>query len=324
MKPFAEILSDNLTKVPYLPSWDRNPIYQRFHQGLGHLKFDSIHELVEQRYWWPTLRQDLKYHIQQCTECQLDQSTSNSRVRTKIHPIPSVALPFERWGLDFVQDLKETKSGNRHIITAIDYATRWVVAKVVPNRDAVTVASFLYELMMNYGLPFEIFTDRGSAFLSEGVREFEKLQRIRHHATTPYHPQTNEEIGQVRSAAYACSKAQAEAMRIRNKWDPDSDDYYFKIGDMVKLKNHTKNKFEFDWKGPYHIVDVGYPETYWIMEPSGRRFDSTVSELDLAPWLQATESTLAFYDGTSRDDRGHPPEEGGSVITPVPNTISTS
>ncbi|KAH9276815.1 hypothetical protein BASA83_000325 [Batrachochytrium salamandrivorans] len=188
---FCQILSDNLTKVPYLPSWDRNPIYQRFHQGLGHLKFDSIHELVEQRYWWPTLRQDLKYHIQQCTECQLDQSTSNSRVRTKIHPIPSVALPFERWGLDFVQDLKETKSGNRHIITAIDYATRWVVAKVVPNRDAVTVASFLYELMMNYGLPFEIFTDRGSAFLSEGVREFEKLQRIRHHATTPYHPQTN-------------------------------------------------------------------------------------------------------------------------------------
>ncbi|KAH9266619.1 hypothetical protein BASA83_010422 [Batrachochytrium salamandrivorans] len=35
------------------------------------------------------------------------------------------------------------------------------------------------------------------------------------------------------------------------------------------------------------------------MEPSGRRFDSTVSELDLAPWLQATESTLAFYDGNT-------------------------
>ncbi|KAH9268952.1 hypothetical protein BASA83_009088 [Batrachochytrium salamandrivorans] len=152
-----------------------------------------------------------------------------------------------------------------------------------------------------YGSPFEILTDRGSAFLSEGVKEFEALQRIRHHATTPYHPRTNgmvermhametccnptfsvfstirsrptpsrrhspakgdndaprpsrtnggtrriysarslEEIGQVRSAAYARSKAQAEAMRIRNKWDPDSDDYYFKIGDMVKLKNQPR------------------------------------------------------------------------------------
>ncbi|KAH9270402.1 hypothetical protein BASA83_007396 [Batrachochytrium salamandrivorans] len=83
------------------------------------------------------------------------------------------------------------QSGNQHIITAIDYATRWVVAKAVPNRDSVTVASFLYELMMNYGSPFELFTDRGSSFISEGIREYEKLQRIRHHATTPYHPQTN-------------------------------------------------------------------------------------------------------------------------------------
>ncbi|KAH9256184.1 hypothetical protein BASA81_005682 [Batrachochytrium salamandrivorans] len=324
------------------------------------------------------MKQDLKDAIRRCPECQLDQSAAGSFASTPIRPIPSVAQPFERWGVDFIQDLPETKAGNRHIVTAIDYVTRWVVAKAVPNRDSATVASFLYDLMVSYGSPFEILTDRGSAFLSEGVKEFEALQRIRHHATTPYHPRTNgmvermhamhspffllygvdprlpgdtappretmmpldqveqmeerakftarslEEIGQVRSAAYARSKAQAEAMRIRNKWDPDSDDYYFKIGDMVKLKNHTKNKFEFDWKGPYHIVDVGYPGTYWIMEPSGRRFDSTVSELDLAPWLQATESTLAFYNGTSRDDRGHPPEEGGSVITPVPHINSTS
>ncbi|KAH9246295.1 hypothetical protein BASA81_016152 [Batrachochytrium salamandrivorans] len=411
---FCRILADGRSKVPYLPSWERNSVYKRFHQGLGHLKFDSIYELVARRYWWATMKQDIKDAIRRCPECQLDQSAAGSFASTPIRPIPSVAQPFERWGVDFIQDLPETKAGNRHIVTAIDYATRWVVAKAVPNRDSATVASFLYDLMVSYGSPFEILTDRGSAFLSEGVKEFEALQRIRHHATTPYHPRTNgmvermhamvghaittltqgqperwdeylaqtifairvrkhavtqhspffllygvdprlpgdtappretmmpldqveqmeeraeftarslEEIGQVRSAAYARSKAQAEAMRIRNKWDPDSDDYYFKIGDMVKLKNHTKNKFEFDWKGPYHIVDVGYPGTYWIMEPSGRRFDSTVSELDLAPWLQATESTLAFYDGTSRDDRGHPPEEGGSVITPVPNTISTS
>ncbi|KAH6583466.1 hypothetical protein BASA61_007985 [Batrachochytrium salamandrivorans] len=349
----------------------------------SHLKFDSIHELVERRYWWPTLRQDLKYHIQQCTECQLDQSTSNSRVRTKIHPIPSVALPFERWGLDFVQDLKETKSGNRHIITAIDYATRWVVAKAVPNRDAVTVASFLYELMMNYGSPFEIFTDRGSAFLSEGVQEFEKLQKIRHHATTPYHPQTNgmvermhamlghaittltqgrpeqwdeylnqtvfalrvrkhavtkkspfyllygveprlpgdmepipetqdsteltvrefDELGQHRAAAYHRSKAQAEVMRRRNGGNLDSEDYCFKVGEMVKLKHHSKVKFEFDWKGPYVIADTGYPGTYWLMEPSGRRLDSTTNETDLAPWLHNSEADTSFFDGTNRGTR---------------------
>jgi hypothetical protein len=67
-----------------------------------------------------------------------------------------VAQPFERWGIDFVQDLPRTKAGNQHIITAIDYATRWVVAKAVSNRDSDTVAEFLYDIMINYGAPFEI------------------------------------------------------------------------------------------------------------------------------------------------------------------------
>ncbi|KAH9263063.1 hypothetical protein BASA83_013621 [Batrachochytrium salamandrivorans] len=190
----------------------------------------------------------------------------------------------------YQMDLPETKAGKRHIVTAIDYATRWVVAKAVPNRDSATVASFLYDLMVSYGSPFEILTDRGSAFLSEGVKEFEALQRIRHQLRHPtIHAQMewlsdacNEQMEEraeftARSLGRNWSspigqhthapRRKQEAMRIRNKWDPDSDDYYFKIGDMVKLKNHTKNKFEFDWKGPYHIVDVGYPGTYWIWKP---------------------------------------------------------
>ncbi|KAH9244952.1 hypothetical protein BASA81_017600 [Batrachochytrium salamandrivorans] len=103
-----------------------------------------------------------------------------------------------------------------------------------------------------------------------------------------------------RAAAYHRSVAQAKAMRLRNKWDPESTDYYFKIGDWVKLKHHSKTKFEFDWKGPYHVVDVGHPGTYWLMEPEGRRLDSTVSEVDLAPWLQSTQENITFFDGTHR------------------------
>ncbi|KAH6564469.1 hypothetical protein BASA62_007882 [Batrachochytrium salamandrivorans] len=53
------------------------------------------------------------------------------------------------------------------------------------------VAKFLYELMMTYGAPFEIISDRGKSFLAEGIDLFEKQNAIRHMATTPYHPQTN-------------------------------------------------------------------------------------------------------------------------------------
>ncbi|KAH6601591.1 hypothetical protein BASA50_001449 [Batrachochytrium salamandrivorans] len=400
----CRVLPDR-SKVSYQPSWQRKQVYKRFHDGLGHLKYDSIYDLVSRRHWWPTLKQDLKDYLRRCPRCQLDQSSNSTYAATPIRPVPSVAIPFERWGLDFIQDLPETKSGNRHIITAIDYASRWVVAKAVPNRDAVTVASFLYDIMMDYGAPYEVFTDRGSAFIAEGFKVYEDLQRIRHHATTPYHPQTNgmvermhammghaittlthgtperwdeylqqtvfslrvrkhattqlspffllygvdpripgdtaplqetmvplddvelmeeaaektargfDELGYARAAAYHRSKAQAEAMRRRHNLDPNSEDYHYEIGDMVKLKHHAKTKFQFDWKGPYHIVYVGFPGTYWLMDPQGRRFDSTVNERDLAPWLTQTDSNQEyFYDGTKRDGQGA--SEGGSVITP--------
>jgi transposase InsO family protein len=90
--------------------------------------------------------------------------------------------------MDFMQNLPTTKNGNNHIITAIDHATRWVVARAVPDMNSHTVLKFLYEDIM---APYEILTDRGSSFLSAPLKEFEEIQRIRHYATTPYHPQTN-------------------------------------------------------------------------------------------------------------------------------------
>ncbi|KAH9273051.1 hypothetical protein BASA83_004623 [Batrachochytrium salamandrivorans] len=94
-----------------------------------------------------------------------------------------------------------------------------------------------------------------------------------------------DEVGQARSAANVRTKAQAEAMRKRNGFDQDTPDYFFKVGDMVKLKHHERLKLEFKWKGPYHVVDVGHPGTYWLMTPQGLRFPNAINQSDLAPWL---------------------------------------
>jgi transposase InsO family protein len=400
------VMAGQREAVPYLRLKDRIANMKRFHDGLGHLKFGSIKEAFQRRYWWPNLEGDFKSYIATCPRCQLDESATGQHHHVPIRPVPPVAQPFERWGIDFVQDLPVTKSGNRHIITAIDYATRWVVMKAVPNRSAESVAEFLYSnILMNYGAPFEIISDRASAILSEGIREYESLQGIRHFATTPAHPQTNgmvermhsmlghaittlvqgktdrwdeyldqtmfalrvrthavtkhapfyllygvhpripgdttplassmqpldeieqmeeqgefnartfEALGDARGAAYERSKYQAEAMRKRYNLNPDSPDYYFEVGDMVKLKHFGKTKFEFDWRGPYYVVDVGFPGTYWLMTPDGRRFDSTVNESDLAPWRQPVESDRSyFYDGR------HGLKRGDTVTNSTPDT----
>jgi hypothetical protein len=131
----------------YLPITQRRDKIKRFHEGLAHLATNSIIDLIQRRFWWPRLRFDVDTYIAQCPQCQLNRPESGASKAAKIaqlRPVPPVALPFERIGIDFIQNLPCTKSGNRHIITCIDYATRWIIAKAVPSMDSATVVQFLY------------------------------------------------------------------------------------------------------------------------------------------------------------------------------------
>lgn len=412
---------DDKRKRLYVPApEERTMLIKRYHEYLGHLASQSILPLVERHFFWPSMAQDFKDFISKCSKCQLSRNlTPNTRqaMERPITPIPSVALPFERWGLDFIQNLPETKKGNKHIITAIDYATRWVVAKAVQFMTQETVLEFLYALVMNYGVPLEIITDRGKSFLSDAVHEYEKLIGITHMASTPYHPQTNgmvermhatlgqtittltsgkplrwdefldqsifalrvrthsvtnfspfyllygveprlpmdprpppstladldtqemdlvrnnitirelEELGQHRAASYFKSLQQADRMNKSNTNLPQ--DHYFTEGDMVKLKHHGKNKFEFQWKGPYHIVRLGHPGTYHIMSPNGEVLPAPVNQQNLAPWLADTRDNIDFfYDGTTREisepaPRHNFPESSRSSTPQVTNTNSS-
>ncbi len=55
----------------------------------------------------------------------------------------------------------------------------WVVCIAVKKMDADTVADFLYhDIGINFGAPYEIFSDRGSSLLAESIRSYENLHKI--------------------------------------------------------------------------------------------------------------------------------------------------
>ncbi|KAH9271293.1 hypothetical protein BASA83_006622 [Batrachochytrium salamandrivorans] len=110
---------------------------KHYHTSLAHLKYGSIIDLLLRRFWWPSMKKDLKDFIARCPECQLDRSSSGIHAPLPIRPVPPVALPFERWGIDFYGPMAETKSGNKYLITCIDYATRWVLAKPVKDMTSL-------------------------------------------------------------------------------------------------------------------------------------------------------------------------------------------
>ena len=80
----------------------------------------------------------------------------------------------------------------RYIILATDYATKWVEVRATVKNDALTAATFLFEeIMMRFGHPLELVSDRGKFFLNDVIFNITSRYSIKHRKMTPSNPKAN-------------------------------------------------------------------------------------------------------------------------------------
>ncbi|UYV63976.1 hypothetical protein LAZ67_2006231, partial [Cordylochernes scorpioides] len=107
-------------------------------------------------------------------------------------PIPPTTSPFQKIGIDYLGRFPISHRGNRWIIVATDYLTRFAITKAATTAEATELATFLIEdVILKHGAPWEIITDRGRNFMFQTIREINTLNGTIHRFTTAYHPQTN-------------------------------------------------------------------------------------------------------------------------------------
>ncbi|GJZ08090.1 reverse transcriptase domain-containing protein [Tanacetum coccineum] len=81
---------------------------------------------------------------------------------------------FDVWGLYFMGPFPQFK-GNKYILVAVDYVSKWVEAQALPTNDARVVVKFLRQLFARFGVPKALISDRGTHFFNSQLEK--ALQR---------------------------------------------------------------------------------------------------------------------------------------------------
>ena len=105
-------------------------------------------------------------------------------------PIP-VSGPFDRVGVDVIQ-FPKSHSGNQYAVVFVDYLTKWPEVFATLDQTALTIAHlFVEQIVSRHGVPAELLSDRGTAFLSKLMQAVCEVMGVHKVNTTAYHPQTD-------------------------------------------------------------------------------------------------------------------------------------
>ncbi|XP_023742329.1 uncharacterized protein LOC111890444 [Lactuca sativa] len=109
-------------------------------------------------------------------ECEACQRTCKILARNEMPQRNSqVCEIFDVQGVDFIGPFPSSK-GNKYILLAVDYVSKWAEPQALPTNDARVVA---------------LISDRGTHFANDQLAKVLQKYGVRHRFSTPYHPHTN-------------------------------------------------------------------------------------------------------------------------------------
>ncbi|GJX61728.1 reverse transcriptase domain-containing protein [Tanacetum coccineum] len=148
-------------------------------------------KIFDSGFYWPTIYKDAHDFVTRCDICQR-QGKISQRDEMPQNSI-QVCEIFNIWGIDFMGPFPSSR-GNKYILVAVDYLSKWVKAKALPTNDARVVCKFLKTLFSRFGAPRAIISDRGTHFCNDQFAKVMLKYGVTHRLSTAYHPQTSGQV----------------------------------------------------------------------------------------------------------------------------------
>ncbi|GJZ36222.1 reverse transcriptase domain-containing protein [Tanacetum coccineum] len=157
------------------------------HHGLNY----TAKKVFDSGFYWPIIYRDAHDLVKSCDSCQRHGKISQK------DEMPQNAIQvceiFDVWGIDFMGPFPSSR-GNKYILVAVDYLSKWVEAKALPTNDARVVVKILKSLFARFGTPCAIISDRGTHFCNDQFAKVMLKYGVTHRLATAYHPQTSGQV----------------------------------------------------------------------------------------------------------------------------------
>ncbi|GJT82558.1 reverse transcriptase domain-containing protein [Tanacetum coccineum] len=236
-------------------------------------------KIFDAGFFWPTIYKDAYEFVKTCDACQ-KQGKISQRDEMPQNAI-QVCEIFDLWGIDFMGPFPSSR-GNKYILVAVDYLSKWVEAKALPTNDARVVVKFLKSLFSRFGAPRAIISDRGTHFCNDKFDKVMSKYVGSHPSTFDSLPSSNECSSEVTKSAQKnfredgrrkpclMQELRDQAYRIsliykektKKLHDSKIKNRIFNVGDQVLLFNSRlkifSGKLKSRWSGPFTITEV-YP-----------------------------------------------------------------
>ncbi|KRH93475.1 LTR retrotransposon [Pseudoloma neurophilia] len=184
-----QIMKIQAKTIKELSDTEKQEIMFHAHSMTGHSGREPMRAYIKRNIDWRNMRHDIEGFISKCEICRNYKKGKENFQKYR----SEITGPFDKVGIDLIGPLpRDDESGNRYIIAATDYATRWAEACAIKSKKKEEIGKFIYErIFLRHGPPKELISDQGLEFLNDIVRKMCQRSKTKHSSVSAYNPQCN-------------------------------------------------------------------------------------------------------------------------------------